>query len=182
MNEKEKTRVSRFLSLVLRHKPEEAGITLDNEGYVQTANLLIALKKKGYAITFEQLNEIVETNEKKRFAFSSDHKKIRASQGHSVSDVDLKFEAKLPPHKLYHGTVHKFLNDIKKSGLQKMSRQYLHLSKDTETAVNVGSRRGDAIILEIDAFKMSVDGFTFYESANGVWLTEQVPYKYITIT
>jgi putative RNA 2'-phosphotransferase len=126
----------------------------------------------------EELLEIVSTNDKQRFAFNEDATKIRASQGHSV-EVELGLEAQAPPDMLYHGTVVRFLENIKATGLQKMQRRHVHLSKDKETALKVGNRRGEAIILSIYSGAMHRDGFTFFLSENGVWLTDNVPEKYI---
>lgn len=172
---------SRFLSLVLRHKPDNIGIKLDKNGWVLVETLLEQLDKHNYPTTLEELDTIVETNDKKRFAFNDDKSMIRASQGHSV-EVDLKLKNKRPPIKLYHGTVDRFLKSILKDGLKKMNRHAVHLSADIGTASNVGSRRGDAVILEIQSARMFIDGYKFQESANGVWLTNEVPVKYIRQT
>lgn len=169
----------RFLSLILRHKPEEANIELDENGWTDVKYLIKRLDSMGYEIDMEILEEIVETNNKKRFAFNDKKTKIRASQGHSVN-VDLQLKPQTPPDELYHGTVGKALSGIFKEGLKKVSRHAVHLSHETETATNVGSRRGSAIILKIDSKQMHLDGIKFYKSANGVWLVDEVPSKYIT--
>ena len=171
-------KVSRLLSLVLRHKPENIGIELDKNGWVDVNVLLTQLEKHGKGITMLELLKIVETNNKQRFTFNNTNTRIRANQGHSV-DVDLGLKTSRPPRKLYHGTVQKAIKGIKETGLKKMNRHALHLSEDVATATNVGSRRGDAIILEIDSAHMDVDGFDFYQSKNGVWLIDNVPPKYI---
>ena len=171
---------SKFLSLVLRHKPEQIGLNMDANGWVYVDELLQKCNRNKFHLDFKTLVEIVETNDKKRFIFSEDQKRIRANQGHTV-EVDLEFVATTPPDSLYHGTVENFIDSIKEKGLNKMKRLHVHLSKDIETALKVGSRRGKPIILKIDASKMAADGFPFYLSANGVWLCDEVPFKYISI-
>lgn len=178
MNEQQKKSVSKFLSLILRHQPEVIGITLDENGWTDVDELIAKMNANGHRISFDQLEEVVETNDKQRFAFSDDYNKIRASQGHSVN-ISLGLDPQEPPEYLYHGTVARFLNSIRKEGLQRMSRQHLHLSRDRETAVKVGSRRGIPVILNISSGAMHKDGFLFYLSDNGVWLTDHVPAKYI---
>jgi len=171
--------VSRLLSAALRHKPEILGIELDKNGWTDVTTLLDKLRtEKQIKLTFNQLYFLVDNNDKKRFAFNEDETKIRASQGHSVK-VDLQLKRQKPPTFLYHGTVNKSIPKIMKSGMKKMSRHAIHLSVDTETATNVGSRRGEPILLQIFAGVMHMDGFKFYKSANGVWLTDDVPAKYI---
>lgn len=175
----ELTKQSKFLSYVLRHKPESINIKLDENGWADVSALLNACQASGQEISMERLAEIVETNDKQRFSFSKDGTRIRANQGHSLETVDLQLKKVQPPNILYHGTVEKFLAPIQQSGLQKMNRQYVHLSATIETATSVGSRRGKPIILRVDAGKMYSEGFKFYCSENGVWLTESVPWKYI---
>ncbi len=178
MNEKLKTSISKLLSLVLRHNPESIGIQLDENGWVAVADLLTQLKAHNKAITFSELEEIVATNNKQRFAFNDDHSCIRANQGHSI-EVDMNFEAKQPPHVLYHGTVGDALEAIAAGGLQKMGRQHVHLSADITTAEKVGMRRGKPVILTINSGAMFNNGCVFYQSENGVWLTDNVPVHYI---
>lgn len=178
LNPKTTKHISKLMSLVLRHDPAYLGLSLSTEGWVDTYKLLSALRQKFPEITLETIEYVVATNDKKRFTFNNDGSKIRASQGHSI-DVDLNLSPVTPPEHLYHGTVAKFLESIREEGLQKMSRQHLHLSADQSTAVAVGTRRGTAIILTIEALKMHEDGFAFYLSENGVWLTNHVPAKYI---
>jgi len=170
---------SKFLSRVLRHKPESIGVTLDESGWVKVSDLLVASKVAGQNITRERLAEIVETNNKRRFAFSPSGDMIRASQGHSVKNIDLKLEEREPPTYLYHGTVKKFLSSIKDVGLLKMNRHHVHLSETIETATSVGSRRGIPIVLLVEALVMHQNGYKYYRSENGVWLTDAVPSKYI---
>ena len=178
MNEKITKDVSKFLSLILRHSPEKIGLKLDENGWADVEELITKCNNKVKTLDSELLDYVVENNDKKRFAFNEDKTKIRASQGHSIS-VELDLAETEPSEFLYHGTVAKFLENIKKEGLQRMSRQHVHLSKDRETAIKVGSRRGVAQILTIKSGEMFKDGFKFYLSENNVWLTDEVPAKYI---
>ncbi|HYE71760.1 MAG TPA: RNA 2'-phosphotransferase [Blastocatellia bacterium] len=171
-------KVSKFLSLVLRHKPEEIGIQLDEAGWTPVDTLLAALNSHGLSITREELEQVVSNNEKKRFAFSDDGRLIRANQGHSV-EVELGYTPQTPPEVLYHGTVEKFLPSIKEQGLIKGQRHHVHLSPDRETAIKVGQRRGKPIVIEVDAARMHADGVIFYRSENGVWLTDHVPVQHL---
>ncbi len=169
----ELTKKSKFLSLILRHKPETVGLKLDANGWADVDELMEKAE-----IDFKLLESIVEQNDKQRFAFSDDLSKIRASQGHSI-DVDLELEPVKPPDILYHGTVGKFLSLISIQGLIKKKRQHVHLSANIKTAKKVGERRGTPIILKIDAKLMSENGYVFYLSQNGVWLTDRVPTEFI---
>ena len=169
MTNKEKTKISKYLSLVLRHKPEEIGLDLDDDGWTNVDELL---QKTGLGL--EDLKEVVDTNDKKRFAFSDDFKKIRANQGHSIK-VDLKIKPTIPPEILYHGTAEKNIVSIFEKGILKQDRNYVHLSADFVTAKNVGMRYGKPFILEIFALKMHQEGYKFYLSKNNVWLTNFVP-------
>jgi putative RNA 2'-phosphotransferase len=178
MKEKDIKNSSKFLSLILRHSPETIGLNLDTNGWAMVDELLLKMAKQKHVLSKEALIEIVETNDKKRFVFSEDGSKIRANQGHSI-DIDLNLTSQIPPEILYHGTVSKYLDSIKLEGLKKMNRQHVHLSKDLETAIKVGSRRGEAIILTIDTSTMLNNGLIFYLSDNGVWLTDHVPAQYI---
>ena len=162
------------MSLVLRHRPEKIGLRLDKNGWADVQELISKMN-----INFQELEYVVENNDKKRFSFNDDKTKIRANQGHSLKNVDLELKNIQPPEFLYHGTVGKFMSAIKDSGLLKMNRQHVHLSKDRETAIKVGSRRGKAIILSIRAGEMYKNGVEFYCSKNGVWLTDHVPVEYI---
>lgn len=172
-------RRSKYLSLVLRHQPDLIGIQLDDGGWVDVAVLLEACAKQGHGMTRAELDETVRTNSKQRFAFSPDGTRIRANQGHSIQ-VDLGYEPQTPPDVLYHGTTERFLASILKNGLQKRQRHHVHLSRDPATATAVGRRHGRPVILRIDAARMHADGLKFYCSANGVWLTDEVPPPYIT--
>jgi len=178
MNEKIAKSISKFLSLVLRHSPGTIGLKLDEYGWADVEELIIKCNKKGERLDAELLDYVVENNDKKRFAFNEDKTKIRASQGHSIS-VELNLEETEPSEYLYHGTVGKFMENIRKEGLKKMSRQHVHLSKDKETATKVGSRRGVSQILTVRSGTMHRDGFKFYLSENNVWLTDEVPAEYI---
>lgn len=170
-------KISKFLSLILRHKPETIGIELDENGWIDIPALLEALATSGHGITLEEIEEVVNDNDKQRFIISDG--RIRANQGHSV-DIALGLEAKIPPQMLYHGTATRFLNSIEQDGLMKMSRQHVHLSTNEETARSVGSRHGKPIILVVNSGHMYTDGYKFMLSENGVWLVDHVPFKYIT--
>lgn len=170
--------ISKFLSLVLRHQPETIGITLDAEGWALVDELLEAAGRRGKSITRQQLEEVVATNDKKRFSLSPDGRRIRANQGHSI-EVDLNLAPVEPPELLYHGTVERFLDSIRAQGLLRGNRRHVHLSGDEETASRVGQRRGRPIVLVVEAGRMHRDGHCFYRSANGVWLTDAVPPQYL---
>lgn len=178
MNGQQIKQISKFLSYILRHHPESIGLELDTEGWADVEELLQKSNLKYPELTRELLDVVVSTNEKKRFAFSENGDKIRASQGHSIN-IELNLQTQEPPEFLYHGTVEKFLQTIKTEGLKKMSRQHVHLSSDKDTAVNVGSRRGKPVVLVINAGQMQQKGYAFYLSANGVWLTDHVPVQFI---
>jgi len=171
--------MSKFLAKHLRHAPDALGLTLQPGGWVSVDDLLAASEQIGFPITYDELIECVETNDKKRFSFDETGDLIRANQGHSV-DVDLHLEEKQPPEVLYHGTVERFLAPIMAEGLKKGKRHHVHLSKDVETARKVGARRGQPIILKVDAANMHRQGFKFFLSVNGVWLTESVPAVFLT--
>lgn len=172
------TRISKFLSLVLRHEPQKIGIQLDPNGWVDCNTLIEAAAGHGVSFDYPTLTEVVRTNDKKRFALSDDGKRIRANQGHSVN-VDLQLKAQTPPPQLYHGTVEKFLDSIRIDGLRKGERHHVHLSRDTQTASIVGERRGKPVILSIRSSAMHEAGHEFFLSENGVWLTDQVPAEFI---
>lgn len=173
-------RTSKFLSLVLRHDPTSIGIVLDEAGWTSVASLLAALAKHGYPLTRDELEELVRSSDKQRFALSEDGTRIRANQGHSV-EVDLELPAATPPARLYHGTVPKVLDAIREQGLRKGTRQHVHLSADLETASNVGARRGKPVIVVVRAQEMAATGHLFYRSANGVWLTDFVPPEFLEL-
>lgn len=179
MSKKDKKSLSVFISLILRHRPEVIGIELEKYGaWAKVDELIAGIKKSGRNINMEILEEIVKEDSKTRYSFNEDKTKIRANQGHSVK-VYVDMEVKAPPENLYHGTVEKNLNSIKQSGICKMSRLFVHLSQDIETAKKVGGRRGKPIILVIDSAEMYNDGYVFLLSSNGVWQCDHVPYKYV---
>lgn len=171
--------LSKFLSLVLRHKPETIGIALDSHGWAEVDDLILKVNQTGrYALDRANLEEIVRTDNKQRYSLSEDHSRIRANQGHSIQ-VDVELEEKTPPPILYHGTGEKSVASIMQQGLQPRSRLYVHLSADPETARQVGNRHGKPVIFKIDAGKMSAEGIPFYLSKNGVWLVKEVSSKYL---
>lgn len=173
------TGTSRFISLILRHKPEVIGITLDEHGWVDVDDMIVGINQSGkYKIDRDMLDEIVRTDEKQRYSYNEDHTLIRANQGHSIP-VDVELEEVEPPEFLYHGTGEKFTASIDKQGLIPKSRLYVHLSPDEETAVKVGRRHGKPVIYLVRAGNMKRDGYAFYRSVNGVWLTKEVPVKYL---
>ncbi len=166
-------KLGRFLSLVLRHNPDAAGIALDEHGWADVRDLLGGVRRSGRQIDMETLERIVRENNKQRYSFNADHTKIRANQGHSVQ-VDVELTAAKPPLYLYHGTAARFLAAIQREGIKKMTRQYVHLSGDFQTAMEVGRRHGAPAVITVDAEAMSHDGEIFYLSENGVWLCEYV--------
>ena len=170
------TRVGRYLCLILRHKPEAAGITLDEYGWADVRALLRGIADR-YPITMEQLEEIVRTDSKSRYSFNEDKTKIRANQGHSIP-VDVGLPELAPPEILYHGTGERFLESILAQGLLPMSRLYVHLTDRYDTARTVGARHGTPVVLTILSGQMHRDGYRFYRAVNGVWLTERVPPEY----
>ncbi len=171
-------KLSVFISLVLRHKPDAAGIQLDEHGWANVDELIEGISSTGRTIDMNILEEIVRTDNKQRYSFNEDRTLIRANQGHSIP-VDVELEEKQPPQYLYHGTADRFLDSIIVEGLKSMSRLYVHLSKDEETAVKVGKRHGKPVVLRIKAEEMWKKGIKFYLSQNGVWLTKYVDKKYI---
>ena len=173
MNDKQIRKTSKFLSLVLRHRPEKLDLDMDNQGWVSVEELLGKM-----SIGMGELEEVVETNDKKRFAFNEDKTRIRASQGHSVK-LDLGYTPTPPPDQLYHGTATRFLDSIRKTGLDKRNRHHVHLSPELSTATNVGSRHGKVVVLVVQAGEMHKAGHEFFLSQNGVWLTETVPVEFI---
>ena len=179
-NQNKVVKISKFLSLVLRHKPEKIGIELDENGWIDVDVLLSQMNKKGSNIDLETLRMVVETNNKKRFAFNEDQTQIRASQGHSLK-IDLGYKPQVPPETLFHGTATRFIDSIMKTGLEKRNRHHVHLSPNLDTAINVGGRHGKVIVLDVSAKEMYKDGFEFFVSENGVWLTDSVPVKYLSL-
>lgn len=174
------TATSKFLSLVLRHRPDLLGLTLRPNGWVSVEQLIEAAAKNGKNLSRALINEVVDTSDKSRFSLSEDGQLIRANQGHSTS-VALEFEQVAPPDFLFHGTAQKSIAVIQKDGLQKMRRHHVHLSADQETAHKVGKRHGLPVVITVNASVMAQDGFVFFLSTNGVWLTENVPPRYLTV-
>lgn len=170
--------LSKFISLILRHHPEAAYIQLDEHGWADVDQLIVGINKSGKKINRDILEEIVRTDNKQRYSFNENKTLIRANQGHSVP-VDVELKEQEPPEVLYHGTAQRFYNSIKTEGLKPMGRLYVHLSKDIETAINVGKRHGKPIVLKISSGRMYQDGQAFYLSENGVWLTKKVDINYI---
>lgn len=168
---------SRYISLLLRHKPEAAGITLDANGWCDTCQLIAAVSQTR-PLDMALLERIVAEDEKQRYSFNEDKSKIRANQGHSVA-VDVQLEELEPPEYLWHGTAEKYVDSILREGLLPQSRLYVHLSPDYDTAIKVGSRHGKVVVFRVHTGKMSGDGFRFYRSVNGVWLTKAVPAQYL---
>ena len=176
MDERRTVKVSKYLSKHLRHQPERIGLTLDEAGWVEIDTLIAAATAHGFRFTRDELDQVVATNDKRRFAVEGT--RIRASQGHSV-EVDLGLAPAAPPAYLYHGTVARSLDAIRAEGLRPMNRHAVHLSTDRETATRVGARRGRPVVLAVDAGAMQREGHVFHMSANGVWLTEAVPARYL---
>ena len=169
--------VSKFLSYVLRHAPEEADLTMDRQGWVEVAELLTNAPDH-LGLDRGLLDEVVATSDKQRFALSPDGSRIRANQGHSV-DVDLGLDPQVPPDVLFHGTARRFLDGILADGLRPGDRHDVHLSADRVTARRVGARHGRPVVLEIDAAGLHRAGHEFRRSANGVWLTDFVPASHL---
>ena len=169
---------SKFIALVLRHKPEEIGISLDEHGWANVDELIAGIAKT-QPFDMAMLEEIVSSDDKQRYSFNEDKTLIRANQGHSIT-VDVELEKKIPPEILYHGTGEKYVESIERQGLIPKSRLYVHLSADYETAVKVGSRHGKPVVYTVAAGEMQKDGYVFYQSVNGVWLTKTVPVEYLS--
>lgn len=179
MNKSNLKSISKFISLILRHHPDAIGITLDEHGWADVDELINGINNHSrFHINMEALEKIVCTDEKQRYSFNDDHTLIRANQGHSIP-VDVELEKKQPPEILYHGTGEKSVAGIDREGLKRMSRLYVHLSKDAETARKVGSRHGKPVVYEVASGQMWRDGINFFLSVNGVWLVKSVPIKYL---
>ena len=178
MNSKQSKTLSKFLSLILRHNPGKIGLSLDKNGWGDLSELIQNCKVSGKDISIEDIEYVVATNNKKRFEFDEDKRKIRACQGHSIN-IDLALDPTCPPDTLYHGTATETVEYIKYDGILKMGRDYVHLTSDYQTAVNTGNRHGKPKVLLIDAKKMHKHGMEFFLANNGVWLTEFVPEEYI---
>ncbi len=170
-------KMGKYVSMLLRHHPEEAGVILDEHGWTDVADLIEKVKPK-YPITEELLHEMAFGRDKQRYEFSEDGRRVRAVHGHSVK-VDLGYNAEMPPEFLYHGTAEKYRESIEKQGLIKKERQFVHLSEHIEQAKDVGKRHGKLVLYEVQAKKMHNDGHIFYRSTSGVWLTDHVPAQYL---
>lgn len=175
---KQITEASKFLSYVLRHKPESIELPITPEGWVNLQDLISKGNASGQHLTMELIDQVVQTSDKKRFEISEDGNLIRAAQGHSTDKVNITYEAKVPPDILYHGTTERFIDGIFEKGLMPMSRHHVHLSQDVSTAETVGARHGSPVVLKIDANAMHVQGHQFYQASNGVWLTAAVPVEF----
>lgn len=172
-------KVSKFISLLLRHHPEVLHLNMDEHGWVSVNDLVEGINQ-GLSFTLEDLQTIVATDQKQRYSFNEDGSKIRANQGHSI-DVDVELEATCPPDMLYHGSATRFQASIQQQGLLPQNRLYVHLSNDVATAKDVGKRHGKVIVYAVDAKQMAQDGYVFYLSKNKVWLTKVVPTKYLKV-
>lgn len=179
-NPNQAKRISKLLSLVLRHQPQSIGIKLDNAGWVEVDTLLDAMQRhrSGKGVNRNMLDQVVESNDKQRFEYSDDGNHIRARQGHSV-EVNLGYTPAEPPEILFHGTPDSVIPKIRESGLKKMARHHVHLHIDVETSRQVGARRGRPVLLKIRAHQMHQAGHVFYVTENDVWLTEEVPPHFI---
>jgi putative RNA 2'-phosphotransferase len=180
MSKKLLDETSKFLSYVLRHEPQAIGLELDTDGWADIDALISGAARDGRTLDRQLIQQVVDSSDKKRFSISEDSQRIRAVQGHSTKTVDLQFEEKRPPATLYHGTATRFMASINELGLIAGSRHHVHLSQEVETASAVGQRYGTVVILKVAALQMLEQGYTFYQAENGVWLTEQVPVKFIT--
>lgn len=169
--------ISKYIALILRHKPETIGISLDEHGWADVDELIKGISKT-YEFDMGMLEEIVATDNKQRYSFNEDHTLIRANQGHSVP-VDVELEEVEPPETLFHGTGEKYTASIDEQGLISKSRLYVHLSADRETAVKVGQRHGKPVVYVVKSGEMHKDGYIFFRSVNGVWLTKEVPVKFL---
>lgn len=178
MAPRSRVQISKFLSLVLRHRPEQIDLRLDAGGWASVSELLEACRSHGFPLTEEELRAVVRENDKQRFILSPDGSRIRANQGHSLP-VDLGYEDETPPGVLYHGTTERFVPSIRRAGLVRGKRHHVHLSGDMETARRVGGRRGKPLVLQVQAGRMHQDGYAFHRAPNGVWLTEYVPADYL---
>ena len=171
-------KTSKFLSYVLRHDPSIIGLSLDREGWAKVRELIRCARRRGNELTDELISEVVRQGDKKRFSLSEDGTRIRANYGHSVY-MELGMEPSVPPNRLHHGTALRFLPSIRQNGLQSQGREYVHLSGDRLTALKVGQRHGTPVVLEIDSGQMAGDGFEFFLTPGGIWLTRMVPVEYI---
>lgn len=180
MDDMRLVRISRFLSKHLRHQPQALGLALAPGGWVAVDDLLAACAQHGQPLTRAELDEVVARNNKQRFGFDETGQRIRANQGHSVA-VDLQLAPVIPPETLYHGTGERAVASVQREGLKRMKRHHVHLSPDAQTALIVGRRHGRPVVFAVAADAMSRDGHLFFHSENGVWLTDHVPPRYLTV-
>jgi putative RNA 2'-phosphotransferase len=180
MNPERVKKTSKYLSRHLRHQPGRLGLALEPGGWVRVDDLLRACRRASFSLTLDELREVVERNDKQRFSFDPTGTRIRANQGHSV-EIDLQLEPAAPPDVLFHGTARGSLDTILRQGLRSMGRHDVHLSTDVRTATRVGARHGPPVVLEVAAGRMAADGFEFRVTANGVWLTGEVPPGYLAV-
>jgi len=180
INKRENTKISRFISLVLRHKPETIDLILDDNGWANIDELIIKMNKHGFELTIDTLNHIVASNNKKRFSLDETKTRIRANQGHSI-EVELNLKEAEPPIYLFHGTGENSVTSILATGLDKRARQHFHLSSEKETAIIVGKRHGRPRVFIVAARQMTTAGYSFYLSENNVWLIDNVPIAYLRL-
>ena len=179
LDDRRLVRISKYLSKHLRHNPQRLGLTLEAGGWVPVTDLLDACHRSNFPITRAELDEVVERNDKRRFSFDDTGTKLRANQGHSVP-IDLLLAPAVPPPTLFHGTARPAVATIMREGLRRMTRHHVHLSMTTDAALKVGARHGKPVVLAVDAQGMSSEGFTFYETKNGAWLTAEVPPRFLS--
>ena len=178
-SERELVNASKFVSLLLRHKPETIGLELDNSGWARIDDIESLTQNQSIKLNRSLIHQIVESCDKQRYSISECGEFVRANQGHSIS-VDINLEERIPPTFLYHGTASRFMDSILENGLLKRSRQHVHLSEKKSIAISVGSRHGKPVLLEVKAGEMVQEGIKFYQSKNGVWLVENVPPRYLS--
>lgn len=179
-HEKTTTKIGKLMALVLRHRPDALGLEMDEHGWVRTDDLIEKINGTNqYVLDMDLLEEIVRTDSKQRYSFNDDKTLIRANQGHSIP-VDVGLVQATPPDILYHGTATRFTESIDSQGLLPQSRLYVHLSQDADTATNVGRRHGTPVVYQVDCQAMLRDGYEFFKSENGVWLTKEVPARYLS--
>jgi putative RNA 2'-phosphotransferase len=176
--DKRQVKLSKFLSRVLRHRPAAIGLVLDAAGWASTEALIAGANRRGWRLSLAEIEQIVAENDKRRLALSPDKRRIRATHGHSIP-VDLGITAAIPPARLFHGTATRYLKPIFQQGLVRGRRQHVHLSEDEETAHRIGARHGVPVVLRVAAAQMHRDGFSFVCSESGIWLTAQVPPRYL---
>lgn len=175
-------RTGKFVSYILRHHPERIGITLDEHGWADVQELIDGVNSQDrHELTKEILDALVASPDKARYSYNEDQTKIRANHGHSVR-VDVELQPQTPPDILYHGTGEKYVAAIDEIGLIGKSRLYVHLSETTEVATGVGGRHGKPVVYRVRAGEMAKDGYVFFKSLSGIWLTERVPAQYLEKT